>query len=113
MTELTIAVNGTIVYRQKTYIARYRDAIDTIPGVYLVRDKETDDLLYIGTAHNLHDRLYWQHHVYDPKQHSVEIVPIEEGPTRIWLETILVSSLHPKENQRVAIRLGDCGGKLP
>ena len=110
--ELTITINGITVYRHHSYIASSPDGIMDFPGVYLLRDAETDTLEYVGTARNMCQRIKAGHHVYDPERHIIEVVHPSDDFTRIWLEAVLVSTLQPPGNARKGIRLGECGGHL-
>ena len=108
---LTITIAGVTVFRKDSYIATSASGVMDFPGVYLLRDAETDDIFYVGTAHNLHKRMT-RHHVFDPEKHVIEVVHTEDDATRIWLEAFLVSSLLPPGNAKKGVRLGECGGYL-
>jgi excinuclease UvrABC nuclease subunit len=70
-------------------------------GVYLIREKGTDALLYIGQSIKLSHRLFpATHPVYDREKHDLYVVFTQTEDERNYLESACISILHPALNRR-------------
>ena len=70
-------------------------------GVYRVVKQSTGELLYIGQATNLGDRLApSNHHVYDKRQHDVFILFEQDHNERCKMEYNFIRIMKPKLNIR-------------
>lgn len=108
--QFEICIDGRVVVSLPSYCVQYREGIMNGPGVYLLRDCDTDEVMYVGSSLAIRQRLQ-SHHIYEPSLHIIEVIHTPDDLTRVWLEAILVSSLQPPGNEKMrAIRLGRDGG---
>lgn len=81
----------------------FPDAIPEIPAVYMIRDKSTDAIIYIGQTINLQHRLFPSiHPIFNSSVHNVYAIQLEDNQDRYNLEENCIDILKPSRN----IRLG-------
>lgn len=70
-------------------------------GIYRIVDRKTGELLYIGQASNLSNRLAPSvHHVFDRSKHDVHILFEQDYHERCKMEYDFIRIMKPKLNQR-------------
>ena len=77
-------------------------------GVYMIRDKTTNDILYVGQTSNLRGRLCPSvHPVYISSKHDLYFLPVEDARERKYTESSAINFLHPRRNIRRGIEKTD------
>jgi len=69
-----------------------------LPGIYLVCDKQTNEIVYVGQSNKIGVRLY-RHSNYNKDKHYIAVTFVAKKYYRDWLESIIIGFLKPRNNK--------------
>ena len=99
-----VQIDGQTVLSLPCEVAAPPD-VPKVSAVYLLYEKDSDRLVYIGASSDIRARLNRRHHVFDPDKHYIKIVHAETPAQRNNLEAALVGILQPPRNSMAQLHL--------